>query len=91
MQGASSLIPVGAWFTKGLSTATILLISGFDPMLSRFCHPLHLTDLIIQNSTKSKHCFRLRVGRNASRLRGDIKIGHSRMTKTCWETLVTCL
>ena len=24
-------------------------------------------------------------------LRGDIKIPHSRMTKTCWETLVTCL
>ena len=23
-------------------------------------------------------------------LRGDIKIAHSRMTKTCWETLVTC-
>ena len=24
-------------------------------------------------------------------LRGDVKIPHSRMTKTCWETLVTCL
>ena len=21
---------------------------------------------------------------------GDVKIPHSRMTKTCWETLVTC-
>ena len=27
---------------------------------------------------------------NCSVLRGDIKIPHSR-TKTCWETLVTCL
>ena len=24
-------------------------------------------------------------------IRGDVKIPHSRMTKTCWETLVTCL
>ena len=24
-------------------------------------------------------------------LRGDMRICHSRMTKTCWETLVTCL
>ena len=24
-------------------------------------------------------------------LRGDLKIPHSRMTKTCWETLVTYL
>ena len=23
--------------------------------------------------------------------RGDVKIPHSRMIKTCWETLVTCL
>ena len=23
--------------------------------------------------------------------RGDVKIPHSRMKKTCWETLVTCL
>ena len=22
--------------------------------------------------------------------RGDVKIAHSRMTKTCWETLVAC-
>ena len=25
------------------------------------------------------------------RLSGDVKKTHSRMTKTCWETLVTCL
>ena len=30
------------------------------------------------------------VGRHVQ-IRGDVKIPHSRMTKTCWETLVTCL
>ena len=24
-------------------------------------------------------------------VRGDIKIPHSRMTKTCWETLMICI
>ena len=28
---------------------------------------------------------------NIQFFRGDIKIPHSRMIKTCWETLVTCL
>ena len=28
---------------------------------------------------------------NGDALRGDVKIPQSRMTKTCWETLETCL
>ena len=29
-------------------------------------------------------------GLEAAGIREDVKIPHSRMTKTCWETLVTC-
>ena len=32
-----------------------------------------------------------RLIKDIQTIRGDVKIPHSRMTKTCWETLVTCL
>ena len=79
----------GAVFDTRLDLADTV-VQVFGPVADRLLHQIRKLLRRLQKRTVRTYKF-WNVSSPGVKIRGDVKIPHRRMTKTCWETLVTCL